>query len=293
MVGCAPGACAWCACVVKNALTVDVEEHFQVAALACAVPRGSWNGRESRVVRSVERLLDLFDAHRAHATFFTLGWVARRHPGMVRDILASGHELASHGYAHERVSDQTPGAFFADIVRARHVLEEIGGVAVRGYRAPNFSISDRTPWAHELIAQAGYRYSSSVYPVRHDHYGVPQAPRFVQATAAPVREIPLTTVRVGQRNWPAAGGGFFRLLPYGLSRWMIERVNRTDGAPAIFYLHPWEIDPGQPRVAGLPFKNRFRHYLNLERTEARLARLLGDFAWGRMDEVFAGSLCEG
>lgn len=270
-----------------NALTIDVEDYFQVAALADAVPRSSWDGRASRIEATMARVLGLLAEHRVQATFFTLGWIARRYPAMVRAIVDDGHELASHGYGHQRVSAQSPGEFFADILRARHVLEEVGGVAVRGYRAPSFSLSARTPWAYGLIAQAGYRYSSSIYPVRHDHYGDPQATRTPHTLDSGVGEIPISTVRLAARNWPAGGGGFFRLLPYGVSRWLIRRVNRVEGVPAVFYFHPWELDAAQPRVAGLPFKNRLRHYLNLAATEPRLRRLLGDFEWGRMDRVFA------
>ena len=277
---------------MKNALTIDVEDYFQVAALAPVVPRDSWEGRECRVERNVARILEMLDARGVKATFFTLGWVAKKHPAVVREIVAAGHELASHGYDHTRVCEQSPGEFLADILQARHLLEEIGGVAVTGYRAPSFSINASTPWAHGLLAQAGYRYSSSIYPVRHDHYGMPHAPRVPRVLAEGVREIPLSTVRLFRRNWPAGGGGFFRLLPYALSRWMIRRVNTQEAQPAVFYFHPWELDPDQPRVAGLAAKGRFRHYLNLHRTESRLARLLSDFEWDRMDHVFAQVLHE-
>ncbi len=271
---------------MKNALTIDVEDYFQVAALAPVISRDEWERRECRFEITLSRILELLAGHRVQATFFTLGWIAKRYPALVREIVAAGHELASHGYGHERVSAQSPGAFFEDILRARHVLEEVGGVAVRGYRAPSFSVNEHTPWAHGLMAQAGYRYSSSVYPVRHDHYGMPDAPRLPRVVEG-VSEIPVTTVRVFDRNWPAGGGGFFRLLPYRASRWMIRRVNGREQLPAVFYFHPWEIDAAQPRVSGLPLKSRFRHYLNLSRTQARLSRLLADFEWGRMDEVFA------
>lgn len=277
---------------MKNALTIDVEDYFQVAALAPVVPRASWEGRVLRVERNVARILTLLADHGAKATFFTLAWVAERCPGLVREIVAAGHELASHGFGHERAGDQGPQAFFADILRARQVLEQLSGVAVRGYRAPSFSISTATPWAHELIAQAGYRYSSSVYPVKHDHYGIPDFPRFARQLPEGVGEIPVSTVRVFGRNFPAGGGGFFRLLPYEVSRRMIARLNRFEHRAAVFYLHPWELDPDQPRLPGLPFKSRFRHYLNLSATEARLARLLRDFSWGRMDQVFAQVWCE-
>ncbi len=270
-----------------NALTIDVEDYFQVSALAPHIPREQWNDIPCRVERNVDRLLALLAEHDAKATFFTLGWVADRYPEVVKRIVASGHELASHGYAHMRATDQTPESFLADIRLAKAVLEDLGGVAVTGYRAPSFSIGKDNPWALDCIHEAGYRYSSSIYPVKHDHYGVPDAPRFTFESRAGLAEVPMTTVRMFNRNWPAGGGGFFRLLPYGVSSRLIRRVNDVDGQPAIFYMHPWEIDPEQPRVPGTSLKTRFRHYVNLHRTEARLARLLQDFKWGRMDEVFA------
>lgn len=271
---------------VTNAFTVDVEDYFQVSALAPHFPRKDWDSVPCRVERNVERVLALLDAHDAKATFFTLGWVAERYPGLVRSIVAAGHELASHGYGHERASDQSPEAFLADIRLAKAVLEDISGSAVVGYRAPSFSIGLSNLWAHDCIAEAGYRYSSSVYPVKHDHYGIPDAPRFPYRLESGLVEVPVTTVRWCGRNWPAGGGGYFRLLPYSLSRRQIARVNRVDGKPTIFYFHPWEIDPGQPRVREATAKTRFRHYVNLEHMEGRLTRLLSDFSWGRMDDVF-------
>lgn len=269
-----------------NALTIDVEDYFQVSALAPHFPRGDWDKVECRVERNVDRILALLHEYGHKATFFTLGWIAERYPKIVRLIVMEGHELASHGYSHERASDQSRGAFLADVKLAKAVLEDIGGVDVRGYRAPSFSIGKSNPWAHDCLREAGYDYSSSIYPVVHDHYGVPDAPRFTYRHESGLTEIPITTVRALGRNWPAGGGGYFRLLPYPLSRWCIRRVNQVDGRPAIFYFHPWELDPEQPRVAEASAKTRFRHYINLEKTEARLARLLGDFQWGRVDEVF-------
>lgn len=269
-----------------NALTIDVEDYFQVSALAPYIPRDQWDSIPCRVEANVDRILALLERHEARATFFTLGWVAERHPQVVRRIVAGGHELASHGYAHLRATEQSPELFLADIRLAKAVLEDVGGVEVAGYRAPSFSIGEANPWALDCILEAGYRYSSSIYPVKHDHYGVPDAPRFPYRSRDGLLELPLTTVRWLDRNWPASGGGFFRLLPYGVSRRLIERVNRVDGKPAIFYVHPWEIDPEQPRVAGTNARTRFRHYVNLHRTEQRLGRLLQDFRWGRMDQVF-------
>ena len=269
-----------------NALTIDVEDYFQVSAFAPFIARSEWPQRECRVERNVERILAMLGKRETKATFFTLGWIAERYPQLVRQIVAEGHELASHGYGHERASDLTEPAFFADIDRAKKMLEDIGGVSVQGYRAPSFSIGTKNLWAFDTLARAGYRYSSSIYPIHHDHYGMPDAPRFVHRVRAGVLEIPITTLRMGGRNFPSSGGGYFRLLPYAMSRWMLRRVNRRDGQPAIFYFHPWEIDAGQPRVAGIDAKTRFRHYVNIDRMPARLEQLLRDFGWGRMDRIF-------
>ena len=269
-----------------NALTIDVEDYFQVSAFAPFIARSEWPTRECRVERNVERILGMLAAHQTKATFFTLGWIAERYPQLVREIVAQGHELASHGYGHERASDLTESAFFADIDRARKLLQDMTGVDIQGYRAPSFSIGTDNLWAFDSLARAGYRYSSSIYPIRHDHYGMPDAPRFAHQAHADVLEIPVTTLRWGGRNFPSSGGGYFRLLPYAVSRWMLRRVNQHDGQPAIFFFHPWEIDAEQPRVAGIDAKTRFRHYVNIDRMPARLDQLLGDFAWGRMDDIF-------
>ena len=271
---------------ITNAFTCDVEDYFQVSALSPHFPREGWDAVPCRVERNVDRILEMLDGHGARGTFFTLGWIAERFPQLVRRIADNGHEVASHGYSHERASAMMPEAFSADIRLAKAVLEDITGRPVSGYRAPSFSIGTGNLWAHDCIAEAGYAYSSSVYPVKHDHYGIPDAPRFPWRLANGLVEVPVTTVRAFGRNWPAGGGGFFRLLPYSLSRWQIARVNADDRRPAIFYFHPWEIDPEQPRVREASAKTRFRHYVNLERTAARLDRLLSDFAWGRADEVF-------
>ena len=271
---------------MRNALTIDVEDYFQVSALAPYIPRSDWDGREARVEQNVERILVILEEYATRATFFTLGWIAERHPQLVRRIVAGGHELASHGFGHQRASEQSPEAFFSDIQLAKFVLEDLSGVEVTGYRAPSFSIGDTNTWAFECIERAGYRYSSSVYPIRHDHYGMPDSPRFTHAVREGLTEVPLTTMRMFGRNWPAAGGGYFRLMPYAMSRWLLRRVNQVEGQPAIFYFHPWEIDPEQPRVPGIDAKTRFRHYVNLHRTERRLRQLLFDFDWGRVDEVF-------
>ena len=220
------------------------------------------------------------------ATFFTLGWIAERYPQLVREIISQGHELASHGYGHQRASDLEPAAFFEDVDRAKKLLEDISGKKVRGYRAPSFSIGTTNLWAFDSLAQAGYRYSSSIYPIQHDHYGMPDSPRFAYRVKSGVLEIPVTTFRVMNRNMPSSGGGYFRLLPYPLSRWMLQRVNQQDRQSAIFYFHPWEIDVGQPRIAGIDSRTRFRHYVNIHRMEAKLKSLLADFRWGRMDDIF-------
>jgi polysaccharide deacetylase family protein (PEP-CTERM system associated) len=268
-----------------NAFTVDVEDYFQVSALAPHIPRHDWPQRECRVERNVDRLLAMLEGHGVHGTFFTLGWIAEHHPQVVRRIVAAGHELASHGYGHERATEQSEAVFFADIRRAKDLLEDLGGVAVQGYRAPSFSIGSANPWAFECLERAGYRYSSSVYPVRHDHYGTPDAPRHAHRIGGLI-EIPPATLRLFGRNWPAGGGGWFRLLPYGVSRLMLREINRRDCVPAVFYMHPWEIDPGQPRIAGIGLKTRFRHYVNLGAMAARLERLLADFRWQRVDRLF-------
>ena len=271
---------------IANALTVDVEDYFQVSALAPHIARTDWERIPCRVERNVEAVLALFAESGARATFFTLGWIAERYPGLVRKIVAEGHELASHGYGHLRIHEQTQAEFTRDIRRAKALLEDLAGTEVKGYRAPSFSIGQRTLWAFDRIAEAGYRYSSSVYPVRHDLYGMPDAPRFPYRPRADLLEIPVTTARVLDRNLPAGGGGYFRLLPYAISRALIRRVNETERRSGVFYFHPWEIDAGQPRVPGTGFKTRFRHYVNLRRTEPRLRRLLRDFRWRAMDEVF-------
>lgn len=272
--------------VIVNALSVDVEDYFQVWALAPWFPRAKWDETPCRVERNIDLILQLLHDADVHATFFTLGWIAERFPEVIRRIAANGHEIASHGYAHNRVDDLDSDGFYADIHLAKTILEDIAGVEVKGYRAPSFSISTETEWAHDCIRKAGYRYSSSVYPIRHDHYGIPDAPRFAYRSRPGLLEVPITTMRLFDHNWPAGGGGYFRLLPYGVSKWTIKRVNEVDEQPAIFYFHPWELDPEQPRVKGAGMKTRVRHYLNLRQTEHRLRRLLGDFRWDRCDRVF-------
>lgn len=271
-----------------HAMSVDVEEHFQVSAMEPVVARRDWHQYRSRVVANVAAILELFARNEVRATFFTLGWIAQRHPEMVKRIVAGGHELASHGFAHVRVHQQTPAAFRADVRRTKAVLEDIGGVPVRGYRAASFSINADTPWAHEILAEEGHAYSSSIYPIRHDLYGMPEAPRFPYHPLpdSDFLEVPITTATLLGRRLPCGGGGYFRLLPYQASLWAMRRVGRQDGAPCVFYFHPWEIDPNQPRVDGLSRRSRFRHYTNLARMMPRLERLTRRFAWDRMDRVF-------
>lgn len=277
---------------VLNAMTVDVEDYFQVEAFARTVARDAWEGFPRRVEANTDRILALFADAGVRATFFTLGWVAERHPALVRRIVAAGHELASHGHGHARVATLTEEQFRQDATRAKRLLEDLGGVAVAGYRAPTFSIGPTTPWAYPVLAEAGHRYSSSIYPVRHDLYGAPDAPRFPHAVAGgALWEVPMTTLRIGGgplagRNLPISGGGYFRLLPYPVFRRGLAAFHRAERRGGMFYTHPWEIDPAQPRIAGAGRLSRLRHYLNLARTAPRLERLLRDFAWGRMDEVF-------
>ena len=272
-------------------MTIDVEDYYQVQAFAGCVSRHDWNNLPSRVERNTDRLLALFDRAGTAATFFVLGCVAQRHPDMVRRIVAAGHEIASHGWEHILVHNQTPEAFAADIRKTKALLEDLVGSEVTGYRAATFSIGKRTPWAFEVLAAEGYRYSSSIYPVRHDLYGMPDAPRTpFRPNDGALWEIPMTTLRLMDRNLPCSGGGYFRLIPYWLFRQALARVNRTERLRGIFYLHPWEIDPGQPRIDAASRLSKFRHYVNLEKTEARLSRLLRDFAWDRMDRVYADIL---
>lgn len=274
--------------MVRNAMTVDVEDYFQVSAFEAHIARDSWEHLPCRVERNIDRILALFDEHEVSATFFVLGWMAERYPAMVRQMSDAGHEVASHGYEHVRVVNQTPEDFRADIRRTKSLLEDTTGRAVHGYRAASYSIGRENLWALDELHEAGHQYSSSIYPIHHDLYGMPEAPRFAfrHRGESGILEVPVTTVEIGQRKFPCGGGGYFRLLPYAVSRWALRRVNQRDQEAAVFYFHPWEIDPAQPRQRGLSLKTRVRHYLNLSQTEARLRRLLGDFAWGRMDEIF-------
>ena len=272
--------------MLRNALSVDVEDWFQVGAFETVIDRADWEGLDRRVEANTDACLAMFAEADVKATFFTLGWVAHRHPQLIRRIVEQGHELASHGWDHARVFTLTPEQFRDDLAKTRATLEDASGTAVTGYRAPSFSIDKRTPWAHPILAEAGYTYSSSVAPVVHDHYGWPEAPRFAFApvSGSDFLELPVTTARLAGRTLAAGGGGFFRLLPYQFSRWAVAQVNAQQQS-AIIYFHPWEIDPSQPRVANAPLRSKLRHYTNLRVMAAKLERLIGDFAWGRVDEI--------
>ncbi|WP_373476156.1 XrtA system polysaccharide deacetylase [Sphingorhabdus sp.] len=274
---------------MRNALSVDIEDWFQVGAFETVIDRNSWNSRECRVEKNTDNVLALFDDANVKGTFFTLGWVAERYPELIRRIVDAGHEIASHGYGHDRVFNFTPGQFADDLERSRKLIEDAAGVAVTGYRAPSFSIDQRTPWAHEILAEQGYTYSSSVAPIKHDHYGWAEAPRFAffPVAGSDFLEIPVTTAQFGPKRLAAGGGGFFRLLPYAFSHWAINQVNRRDGRPAVIYFHPWEIDPDQPRVANAPIKSKIRHYTKLGVMAEKLRRLPRDFQWERLDSVVA------
>jgi polysaccharide deacetylase family protein (PEP-CTERM system associated) len=273
---------------IVNALSIDVEDYFQVSAFSTHIPRSEWDNLPCRIEQNIDRVLALLAAAEVRATFFTLGWVAERYPRLIRRIAEAGHELASHGFAHHRATEQNEREFFADISLAKAVIEDVTARAVKGYRAPSFSVGKANPWAFGCIASAGYRYSSSLYPIRHDHYGAPHAPRFAHEAAPGLIEVPIATMRLFSANWPAGGGGYFRLLPYRVSCWSLRRINAVDRKPAMFYFHPWEVDPEQPRISGVSAKTRVRHYLNLQRMEPRLRRLLADFRWDRADRVFLG-----
>ena len=272
-----------------NGLSVDVEDWFQVGAFEKVIDRDSWPLLADRVERNCDEILRLFDDCGVKGTFFTLGWVAERHPVLMRRIAAEGHEIASHGWDHERVFRLGAEGFAQDIARARKAIEDASGTAVLGYRAPSFSIDARTPWAFEVLAEQGYAYSSSVAPIMHDHYGWLEAPRFAfhPLPGCDLVEIPVTTATFAGRRLAAGGGGFFRVLPYGFSRRAIRQVNREEKRPAVFYFHPWEIDPEQPRVADAPMRSKLRHYTNLGVMAGKLRQLIGDFRWGRMDELAA------
>jgi polysaccharide deacetylase family protein (PEP-CTERM system associated) len=274
---------------VQNALSVDVEDWFQVGAFETVIDRKDWDSLECRVERNTDAVMALFDEAGVKATFFTLGWVAERYPALIRRIVDAGHEIGSHGFGHDRVFTFTPDQFAADLLRSRKLIEDAAGVKVTGYRAPSFSIDQRTPWAHQILAEQGYTYSSSVAPVKHDHYGWADAPRFAfrPVAGSDFLEIPVTTAQFGPKRLAAGGGGFFRLLPYAFSRWAIRQVNNDEQRPAVIYFHPWEIDPDQPRVANASLKSKLRHYTKLDVMADKLRRLPKDFQWTRLDAIVA------
>lgn len=270
-----------------NGLSVDVEDWFQVGAFEKVIDKRDWESLTPRVERNTDAVLALFAESGVRATFFTLGWVAERYPALIRRIVDGGHEIASHGWDHDRVFTMTPEQFCADLARARATIEDAAGTAVTGYRAPSFSIDQRTPWAHAILAEAGYRYSSSVAPLVHDHYGWRDAPRFAfrPLDDSDLIELPVTVAEVGNKRL-ATGGGFFRLFPGAFSSWAVRRVNAA-ARPAVFYFHPWEIDPGQPRVANAPLKSKLRHYSRLGAMAGKLRTLIKRHDWGRVDQVVA------
>lgn len=270
-----------------NAISVDVEDYFHVSALEKVIGQRQWASCEHRVEANTDKLLDLFADADVRATFFFLGWVAERFPQLLRRVVQAGHEIGSHGYNHVQVRDQDRGAFREDVLRTKALLEDIAGVLVNGYRAASFSIGRRTPWAYEVLVEAGHTYSSSINPITHDRYHARDMPRFPYVDAASqLPELPVSTGAWHGLRWPCGGGGYFRLLPYRWTRWNLTRVNTVDEQPVNFYLHPWEIDPDQPRVAGLGPATRFRHYVNLSRTEGKLKRLLRDFRWTTIQEAY-------
>jgi polysaccharide deacetylase family protein (PEP-CTERM system associated) len=279
---------------IVNAMSIDVEDYFHVSVFDGIVPRAAWAAMESRVVRNTGRLLDIFDEFEVRSTFFVLGWVAERHPDLVKEIAQRGHEVASHGYAHRLVYDQTPKAFREDVRRAKGLLEDVSGRQVHGYRAPSYSITPKSLWAIDVLIEEGYQYDSSIFPIRHDRYGIPvsdRRPYRIDRNGGCLIEVPGSTTQVGPMNLPVAGGGYFRILPYWWTRWGIDRVNRLEQRSAVFYLHPWEIDPDQPRLhAGR--LGRFRHYRNLPDTERRLRQLLTDFRFDTIERLVAAAPLE-
>jgi polysaccharide deacetylase family protein (PEP-CTERM system associated) len=274
---------------VVNAMTIDVEDYFHVSVFDGTFPRRDWTTLESRVCANTDRLLAIFEAANVRATFFVLGWVADRFPALVQRIASRGHEVASHGYAHRLVYDQTPSTFREDVRRAKALLEDVCGRPVLGFRAPSYSVTPKSLWALDILIEEGYRYDTSIFPIRHDRYGIPLSPRHAYVLERPcgsLVEVPASTVACGPFNLPVAGGGYFRLLPYAWTRWGISQVNRREGKPAVFYLHPWEIDPAQPRLPAGWF-GRLRHYRNLDATESRLQQLLQDFTFGTVQSMLA------
>jgi polysaccharide deacetylase family protein (PEP-CTERM system associated) len=278
------------ASTLVNAMTVDVEDYFHVAALAQSIDRSRWGEMEYRAEASTRRLLDLFEKSGIHATFFVLGWVARRSPDLIREIHRRGHEVASHGMSHKLVYNQTPEEFSAETYESKALLEDLIGAPVLGYRASTYSITKRSLWALDILHEAGFVYDSSIFPIRHDMYGIPDAPvapaRITTPKGASIVEFPMSTAPMFGAKLPVSGGGYFRLLPYWLTRSGLRKLNRQLNRPFIFYLHPWEIDPEQPRVR-TSWKSRLRHYTNLDECEPRLKRLIEEFRFGRVRDVLS------
>jgi polysaccharide deacetylase family protein (PEP-CTERM system associated) len=270
-----------------NAISVDVEDYFHASAFDRVVARASWDDYESRVVANTHRLLDLFEQQRVHGTFFVLGWVATKFPSLVQEIASRGHELASHGFHHQLVYMLTPAQFRDDIRRAKGTIEEAGGVRVRGYRAPSFSIVRSSLWALDVLIEEGHTYDASIFPINHDRYGIADAPRtshVIQRAAGSIVEVPASTVRIGSTNYPIAGGGYFRLFPYAATKWGIARVNANDGEPVVLYIHPWEVDPDQPRLEASR-ATQLRHHVGMNTTIDKLRQVTTDFAFGPISEV--------
>lgn len=272
---------------ITNAFTIDVEDYFQVSAFSSYIDRSDWDFHECRIENNINTILNMLEVSGTKATFFTLGWIAERYPQLVKRIVQDGHELASHGYGHQRAFELSEREFLSDVQVSKKILEDISGVQVKGYRAPSFSISKNNLWAFDCLLDSGYKYSSSVYPIKHDHYGMPESPRFAYSVRNGLIEIPVTTLRLFGKNFPSSGGGYFRLLPYFLSKLMIDKVLSTDRQPAIFYFHPWEIDTNQPVIFGIDIKTRFRHYVNIKRMHSKVGKLLLDYKWDRVDKVFS------
>ncbi|MFD2167342.1 XrtA system polysaccharide deacetylase [Thalassotalea euphylliae] len=275
--------------VRKHAMTVDVEDYFHVSAFEKNIKREDWQNLPLRVEHNTYRLLDVFEQHGAKATFFVLGWVAEKCPSLIEAIVKQGHELASHGYNHRRAVTMSPDEFREDVHKSKTLLEDAGSAKVTGYRAPSFSINQDNQWAYDILLDLGFEYSSSTYPIEHDLYGVPEWPRFKYTRPEGIVEIPIPTVRSGDTNTGIGGGGYFRLYPYSFSKRRIEKFLSQENAPYSFYFHPWEIDPEQPRVAGASFKSRVRHYINLSRMEGKIVRLLQDYQWSTMQDVYMNS----
>ncbi len=272
-----------------NAISVDVEEYFHVEAFAGKIDPKSWEDFESRSGRSIDRILRLFQKYETRGTFYILGWIAERQPDMVRKIAAAGHEIGCHGFGHQRIHRQTPDQFRQDVMRSRNRLAELAGKSIHCYRAPSFSITKETLWALDVLAEEEFTIDSSIFPVRHDLYGMPGGRRFPHWENTPggkrIFEFPPSTIRLANNNWPAAGGGYLRLFPYQFTRWAIRHLNDRDKQPAMVYFHPWELDPSQPRISSAPLRSRLRHYVNLEKTESKIERLLQDFRFTTVSEV--------